>query len=163
VKRALRVCSIGLVFLSTNIAGIARISGATDLLEMELSARADAQQRAVHDQPGTSPSSPSGTTPRPSLTAKANGKLRIQWSATNGDKTARLVDVTLHLVLDKPGSEAIYESALVVDLTQTKTTGDVLVQVPQQTGDYRLRLETIGAAKVHGHEHVAAMDVKVVQ
>jgi hypothetical protein len=153
VTRRLSCFFLGLVFLSVDV------SGADDLLEMELSARADALQRMAHGLPASSPSS----APRPLLSAKAKGKLRIQWSVANGDKTGRLVDVTLHLVLDKPGSDPTYESALVVDLTaQTKTTGDVVVQAPQQAGDYRLRLETIGAAKTHGHEHVATIDVKVL-
>ena len=135
------------------------LSAADDLLGMELSARADSLAQTVQGQPASS----MNTAPRTALSVKAGAKLRIQWSVLNGEKTGRLTDVTLHLALDKPGSESAYESALVVDLVaQVKTTGDVVVQAPAQTGDYRLRLETIGAAKAHGHEHAATMAVKVV-
>ena len=135
------------------------ISAADDLLRMELSARADAQQQAAQGLPVSS----TRTLPRTALFVKPGAKLRVQWSVINGEKTGRLTDVTLHLVFDKPGGEPAYESALIVDLAaQSKSTGDVVLQAPLQAGDYRLRLETIGAVKTHGHEHVAAMDVKVV-
>lgn len=135
------------------------VSATDDLLNMELTARADSQQQTVHGQPVSS----QGAAPRPALAVKAKTKLRIQWSVINGEKTARLTDVTVHLVFDKAGGDAVYESAFLMDFAaQAKSTGDVVVQAPQQAGDYRLRLETIGAAKTHGHEHAASIDVKVL-
>ena len=43
---------------------------------------------------------------------------------------------------------------------QAKSSADFVIEVPEP-GSYLLRLETIGAAKAHGHEHVAAMDLRV--
>lgn len=141
-----------------------------DLFTMELSARVDSQQQTARGQPSSAPATNAA---RPVLTAKSKAKLRIGWSVINQEKTGSIPDVTVHFFLDKeyaigqrevpkPGSNVVYESALVMDFpAQAKSAADFLVEVPD-AGNYLLRLETIGAAKTHGHEHFAAMDLKVV-
>lgn len=141
-----------------------------DLLTMELSARVDSRQQTARGQLSSAPATNSA---RPMLTAKSKAKLRIEWSITNQEKTGSIPDVTIHFFLDKeyppgqrevskPGANVVYESALVMDLAaQAKSAADFVVEVPD-AGNYLLRLETIGAAKTHGHEHFAAMDLKVV-
>ena len=132
---------------------------ADDLFTMELSARADTQQQTAHGQPAPSPAS---SAPRPVLTARSRTRIRIQWSVVNQQKTGTMPDVTLHLLLDKDQKDAVYESALVMDFApQAKSSADFVVEAPAP-GNYRLRLETIGAARTHGHEHAATMDVKVI-
>ena len=70
--------------------------------------------------------------------------------------------MTVHFLLDRDQKDAVYESALVMDFAaQAKSSADFVVAAPAP-GNYVLRLETIGAARSHGHEHVAVMDVKVL-
>jgi hypothetical protein len=132
---------------------------ADDLFTMELSARADTGQQTAHGQPVSSPlSNPS----RPVLTAKSKTKIRIRWMIVNQEKTGNIPDVTVHLLLDGDQKNTVYESALVMDFAaQAKSSADFMVEAPA-AGSYVLRLETIGAARTHGHEHIAAMDLKVL-
>ncbi len=113
-----------------------------------------------------------GATPRPLLAAKAGLPIRVQWFAQNGDKPGVIHDVTLHCFMTreqaagqaeapKPGPDAVYESALTMDFKpKAHSSADFVVQSPGP-GIYVLRIETLGAAKEHGHEHSAAMDVKI--
>ena len=73
----------------------------------------------------------------------------------NAEKTARFTDVTVHLVL-VAGKRCGVRAFLMDFALQARST--TRSQAPQQAGDYQLRLETIGAAKLHGHEHVATMN-----
>jgi hypothetical protein len=147
-------------------------SGAVeDLLTMELSARTGSLQQTAGGQASTSSA---GDLVRPVLAAKPTARLRIRWSVANQEKAGNISDVTVHFFLDrenaigdrvppKPGADVVYESALVVDLAAHATTSaDFVVEAPGP-GNYLLRLETIGATRVHGHEHVAAMDLKVAR
>jgi len=166
MKRFLCIASLCLFFA---VAPCALCAG-DDLLTMELSARVDSRQQTARGQLSSAPATNSA---RPMLTAKSKAKLRIEWSITNQEKTGSIPDVTIHFFLDKPyapgqrevskpGANVVYESALVMDLAaQAKSAADFIVEVPD-AGNYLLRLETIGAAKTHGHEHFAAMDLKVV-
>jgi hypothetical protein len=82
--------------------------------------------------------------------------------------------VTVHFFVDredaigqrdvpKPGADVVYESALTMDFAaHAKSSGDFVMEVPP-VGNYLLRLETIGAARSHGHEHFAAIDLKVTR
>ena len=132
---------------------------ADDLLMMELSARVDAQQQTARGQ-AVSPAS--NRSPRAVLAAKSGAKIRIRWSVVNQDKTGAVPDVTVHVLLDDDQHNAVYESALVMDFAaQAKSSADFVVVAPAP-GNYVLRLETIGAARSHGHEHAAVMDMKVL-
>ncbi len=140
-----------------------------DGLVVELQARTDGQQRTAS---GSSTTGAAGT--RPVLTATAGHNLSVQWSIVNQDKTAGLADVTVHCFLTKEnaigqsgapqlGPDVTYESALVMDFApQAKSAADFVLQAPEP-GNYLLRVETVGALKQHGHEHFAAIDVKVVR
>ena len=160
-----RIFPIALVVLS-----FAAASGAADdLLSLELSARGEGQQQTARGQAWSSPADLA----RPVLTARSRARLRIRWSVGNQEKTGSIPDVTLHFFLDrenaigervppKPGADVVYESALVMDLAaHTTSSADFVLETPQP-GNYLLRLETIGAARTHGHEHFAAIDLKVV-
>jgi len=140
-----------------------------DALLVELQARTDGQQRTASGSPTAGAA---GT--RPVLTATAGRNVSVQWSIVNQDKTAGLADVTVHCFLTKAnatgqggalqlGADVTFESALVMDFApQAKSAADFVLQAPEP-GNYLLRVETVGALKQHGHEHFAAMDVKVVR
>jgi len=158
------------LFLWSLILSIAMTRAADgDLFSVELQARVDNQQQTVRGD--ATAASSSGST-RPVLTGKSKSTLRVRWTIVNEGKTANIPDVTVHFVLDKenaigqrevpkPGPDVVYESALMMDFApQAKSSGDFVIEVPEP-GSYLLRLETIGAVKTHGHEHVAAMDLRV--
>ena len=142
------------------IVSVARVTprAADDLFTMELSARVDAAQQTAHGQP-VSPAL--NRSPRAVLATKSGTKIRIRWSIVNQEKTGIIPDVTVHLLLDHDQKDAVYESALVMDFAaQARSSADFVVAA-LAPGNYVLRLETIGAARSHGHEHAAVMDVKV--
>ena len=158
------------LFLFSLILSIAITRAAdSDLFRVELLARVDNQQQTVRGD--ATAASASGST-RPVLTGKSKSTLRVRWTIVNEGKTASIPDVTVHFVLDKEnaigqrdvpktGPDVVYESALMMDFApQAKSSADFFIEVPEP-GSYLLRLETIGAAKTHGHEHVAAMDLRV--
>ena len=140
-----------------------------DPFSIELLARVDNQQQTVRGDATTA--SARGST-RPVLTGKSKSTLRVRWTIVNEGKTASIPDVTVHFVLDKentigqrevprPGPDVVYESALIMDFApRARSSADFVIEVPEP-GSYLLRLETIGAAKTLGHEHFAAMDLKV--
>jgi hypothetical protein len=149
MRRFFPIASLVLLYVS--------LSAADDPLSMELSARADAEQQIAHGQPASSVSSA-----RPVLTAKSKTKIRIRWTIVNQEKTGNIPDVTVHFLLARDQKDSVYESALVMDFAaHAKSAADFVVEAPA-AGSYVLRLETIGAARTHGHEHLAAMDLKVL-
>ena len=164
----MRTSRLPLLF-SLILLSIAITRAADDDLSIELVARVDNQQQTVR---GDAIAGSATGTARPVLTGRSKSALRVRWTIVNEGKTAGIPDVTVHFVLDKenaigqrevpkPGPDAVYESALIMDFApQGKSSGDFVIEVPEP-GSYLLRLETIGAAKTHGHEHVAAMDLKV--
>ena len=129
-----------------------------------LQARSQAQQQVAR--------SADASKARPVLAAKAGENLRVQWTVMNAEKGPAVPDVTVHVFLEresaagqieppKPGAQAAYESALIMDFEPgAKSSGDLLVQAPG-SGIYLLRVETIGAAKKLGREYFTALDVKV--
>jgi len=155
---ALRLIGVPAFFMAVPVCLLA------EDFSVELRARSQAQQQAVKsaDNPKT----------RPVLSARTGENLRLQWTAANAEKGPALYDVTMHVFLEKenaiaqsdppkPGAQAPYESALIMDFEPgAKSSGDLLVQAPGP-GVYLLRVETIGASKKLGHECFAAMDVRV--
>ena len=139
------------------------VGAQSDAIVVELQARTDGQQQTA---------SGGSTGTRPVLAATAGRNVSVQWSIVNQDKTAGLADVTVHCFLTKEnaigqsgapplGGDVAFESALVMDFApQAKSAADFVLQAPEP-GNYLLRVETVGALKQHGHEHFAAMDVKV--
>jgi hypothetical protein len=162
-----RVFLISLLLFAT-----AAVRADDDLFTIELSARANSQQQTARGQSTSVPAAPNAA--RPVLAAKANTRLQIRWSLVNQNKTKNIPDVTVHFFVDRenaigqrdvptPGADAVYESALTMDFAgHAKSSADFVIEVPP-AGNYLLRLETIGAAKSHGHEHFAAIDLKVTQ
>ncbi len=141
---------------------------ADDPLIIELSAQAGGQQQAARGRAVTA--APAAGVARPVLTAKTRERLRIRWSVMNQEKTGSITGVTVHVVLDRDisadrapvATDVLYESAILTDLTaQRRSTGDFVVEAPDP-GTYRLRVETIGAAKTRGSEFVASINVQVV-
>ena len=106
----------------------------------------------------------------PAFTAKAKEVVWVQWSVANGASGAALSDITLHVFMDrgdaraaapKPGSKALYESALIQDFEAgVKSSGEFRMPMPEP-GIYLVRVETIGAAKKLGKEIAAVMQVLV--
>ena len=151
------------LFLQTGVP----VGAQGDALVVELQARTDGQQRTAT---GVSTAGTAGT--RPVLTATAGHSLSVQWFIVNQDKTAGLADVTVHCFLTKENaigqsgapqlsSDVTFESALVMDFApQAKSAADFVLQAPEP-GNYLLRVETVGALRQHGHEHFAAIDVRV--
>jgi len=104
------------------------------------------------------------------FTAKAKEVVWVQWSVTNGAAGTALSDITVHVFMDrgdaraaapKPGSKALYESALIQDFEAgVKSSGEFRMPMPE-AGTYLVRVETIGAAKKLGKEVAAVMQVSV--
>lgn len=138
-----------------------------DDLSTRLEARSGNQKQSVAGQVATA-----AAAVRPVLAAKPGAPIRVRWSVMNADKAGTIHDVTLHCYLaredsagqretPKLGANAVYESALMMDFdSKARGAADFSLQAPAP-GIYLLRVETIGAAKEHGHEHYAAMDIKV--
>jgi hypothetical protein len=110
---------------------------------------------------------PNGT--NPVFPAKVMEMVSVQWSAVNGVRDITLSDVTLHVFMDrastssnpKPGANALYESAVIVDFEPgAKSIGEFRMPMAE-SGKYLVRVETIGAAKKVGREVVAEMQVSV--
>ena len=142
-------------------------SAHADDLSIRLQARSGTQEQTASGQASNAPPGD-----RPALAVKSGASVRVQWSVANGEKSPPVHDVTMHCFfareqslgqreLPKLGPDAAYESALSMDFDpKSRSSADFVLQAPGP-GVYLLRVETIGAAKEHGHEHYAAMDVKV--
>jgi hypothetical protein len=126
--------------------------------------------RAAGRQQSTASGQPGGARPR--LAAKVGDILLVQWSAANPDTASALSDVTLHVFMErgsallreetpKPSANAVYESAVVLDFEPgAKSSGEFRLPL-SESGDYLLRVETIGASKKLGRESFAAIEVSV--
>ena len=110
--------------------------------------------------------------PLPRFAAKVGEILRVQWLAANPETGSTLSDVTLHVFMErgtallrdvtpKPSANAVYESAVVLDFEPgARSMGEFRLPL-SESGDYLLRVETIGASKKLGHESFAAIEVSV--
>ena len=99
--------------------------------------------------------SESGQRAKPTLTTKAGEPLTITWTATRSATSGPLANSTLHVFVDrenavgsadapKPGKEALYESAVLLDLEPgSQTSGEVHLAAPG-SGAYLLRGEISG-------------------
>jgi hypothetical protein len=105
----------------------------------------------------------------PVFAAKVMEVVSVQWSAVNGVRDVTLSDVTLHVFMDRasssatlrPGAKALYEGAVIVDFEPgAKSSGEFRMPMPE-SGEYLVRVETIGAAKKLGREVIAEMQVSV--
>ncbi|HZT33715.1 MAG TPA: hypothetical protein VFA33_27745 [Bryobacteraceae bacterium] len=143
------------------------LAASADDLCTRLAARSGGRQQTAAGQAANA-----APAPRPLLVVKSGAPISVEWSVVNADKPGAIRDVTLHCFLapestagqretPKLGPDTVYESALTMDFeAKGRGAADFVLQAPAP-GVYLLRVETIGAAKDHGHEHYAAMDVKV--
>ena len=133
-------------------------------IKINLLVRAGGRQQSIASgQPGGA---------RPQFAAKVGEILLVQWSAANPETASALSDVTLHVFMErgsallrqdtpKPSSNAVYESAVVLDFEPgAKSTGEFRLPLAE-SGAYLLRVETIGASKKLGRESFAAVEVSV--
>src|SRR5712691_3639898 len=167
VKRFVLFALASLLFCATTGS---RLSAADDPFTIELSVRADSQQQPAR---GRSTSATGSNPALPIMTVKPKTGLRVRWSVVNQEKMGTVQDVTVHFFLEtedsigqpgapKPGPDAVYESAVMMDFAaQAKSSGDFVIEAPPP-GNYLLRIETMGAAKARRDDYFAAMDVKVV-
>ena len=160
----LRMQSQGLMMLVAVLCAGAPLCVRGDDFTIEVGAHApEGQQKADSGAKGTAAAP---------LAAKPGDRLILQWAATNPQRGTLLPNVTLHVVLDRQGGSgktdnrqsaapAVYESAWVMDFDAgSKTSGEVLIQAPG-SGDYLLRVETIGAAARLGREKRAIISLRV--
>lgn len=111
---------------------------------------------------------------RPVLRAAAGDRLQVKWRATNTHSSAALTDVLVHFFVveeEKPGQEKVppldadanvrHEGVLSTDFKPgDKASGAFTLKI-DKPGAYLVRVETIGTAAVHGHEHYTAIDIVV--
>lgn len=96
----------------------------------------------------------------------------LRWHAENKHKSDTYEDVLMHFFVveekrvgqsDVPKLSAgvIYEGALTSDFRPHDATDWQATFKIANAGNYLLRVETIGMAAKHGHEHFAAIDLVV--
>jgi|HubBroStandDraft_6_1064221.scaffolds.fasta_scaffold212289_2 hypothetical protein len=109
---------------------------------------------------------------RPVMEIGQNVPIVLSWHAENTDKSDAYEDVLMHFFVveekrvgqaDVPKLSAgvVYEGALTMDFRpHDKTDWRMTLKIPD-TGTYLVRVETIGMAAKHGHEHFAAIDLVI--
>ena len=109
---------------------------------------------------------------RPVMETGRNAPVILSWHAENTDKSESYEDVLMHFFVveekrvgqaDVPKLSAgvVYEGALTMDFRpHDKTDWRMTLKIPD-AGNYLVRVETIGMAAKHGHEHFAAVDLVV--
>ncbi len=110
--------------------------------------------------------------PRPVFKVKADTNLSVGWRVTNVSKTANVTNLMLHyfVVMEKKvrqekvpelGKDVVHEGLLFMDFKPTeKASGRFTLNVPQ-TGNYLIRVETIGLEETYGYDHYTAIDLVV--
>ena len=103
---------------------------------------------------------------------RRNAPVVLSWHAVNTGKTDSFEDVLVHFFVveekaigqaDVPKLSAgvVFEGALTMDFKpRDKADWRASFKIPE-AGNYLVRVETIGMAAKHGHEHFAAMDLLV--
>lgn len=106
------------------------------------------------------------------MEVRRNAAVVLSWHAENTDKSEAYEDVLMHFFIveekrtgqsevPKLSAGVIYEGALTMDFRpHDKADWRMTVRLPD-AGSYLVRVETIGMAPKHGHEHFAAMDLVV--
>jgi hypothetical protein len=123
-------------------------------LNIVLQARASGRQQ----------SSASGQPTPPTLSVKRGDVFSAQWTVTS--PAATVSAITLHAFLDreglaKPGKEALYETAVVLDILKGEQSKGEFHMPLREPGTYILHVETVGASALLGHEVSAALRVTV--
>jgi hypothetical protein len=109
---------------------------------------------------------------RPVVELEHDKPVVLSWHAENKDKSETYEDVLIHFFVveekrigqsevPKLSAGVIYEGALTMDFRPRDATDwRSKFKIPD-AGNYLVRVETIGMAAKHGHEHFAAMDLVV--
>jgi hypothetical protein len=110
--------------------------------------------------------------PRRVMSIARNADVLCTWHAESTGKSETFEDVLVHffvveeqktgqLQVPKLSSGVVYEGAMTMDFRpRDKADWRMTFKIPE-AGSYLLRVETIGMADKHGHEHFAAMDLVV--
>ncbi len=149
-------------------------SGATtasaDNFDIAISVQAGDEQIATQQTHETPSKEPLETRKVVSLSRAV--PVRVTWTAQNTSKTRESQNVLVHffVVKEKEAGQAevpkltqdvAYEGALTTDFKpQEKATWNFDLAI-REPGNYLLRVETIGLAAQHKHEHYAALDLVV--
>jgi len=123
------------------------------------------------EQTNESPSQ-TQTPPRRVMKVDRNAGVLFSWHAENTGKSDAFEDVLVHFFIveetktgqiqvPKLSAGVVYEGALTMDFRpREKADWRMTLKIPD-AGSYLVRVETIGMAAKHGHEHFAAMDLVV--
>ena len=138
--------------------------------EIRVSVKSDSRETRT-EQTHESPSL-ARTPPRPVLEVERNAGVVFSWHAENTGKVDAFEDVLVHffvveetktgqIQIPKLSAGVVYEGALTMDFRpRDKADWRMTLKIPE-AGSYLVRVETIGMAARHGHEHFAAMDMVV--
>jgi hypothetical protein len=110
--------------------------------------------------------------PRPVMEIGRNAPITFHWHAENTGKIETYEDVLMHFFVveerqagqsevPKLSSGVVYEGALTSDFRPHDKADWHLTFKIADPGNYLVRVETIGMAPKHPHEHFAAMDLVV--
>lgn len=109
---------------------------------------------------------------RPVFKAAKGELLSVKWSGKNSATGDSFKDLLVHFFVVKQkmaGQEKVpkldnntlHEGALVMDFKPSDSvSGEFTIRI-REAGSYLVRVETIGMASEHGHEHYAALDIVV--
>ena len=109
---------------------------------------------------------------RPAAEFNHDQPVSVAWHAENTGKSEMFKDVLVHFFVvqeEKVGQAEVpkltedvtYEGALTMDFKPGQAADWKWTLNIHEPGNYLLRVETIGMASGHGHEHFAAMDLVV--
>jgi len=138
--------------------------------EIRVSAKSDGRETQT-ERTNESPSQ-NRTPPRPVMEVDRNAHVLLSWHAENRGKSDTFEDVLVHffvveetktgqIQVPKLSAGVVYEGAITMDFRpRDKADWRMTLKIPD-AGSYLVRVETIGMAPKHGHEHFAAMDLVV--
>ena len=106
------------------------------------------------------------------FTAKSGEAFSAEWSVTIPREGPTLSGATMHVFLDrenaagpadspKPSKDALYESALIMDLSPAENTSGEFHMAAPEKGVYLLRAELVVSGQKPGHEIFAALRLVV--
>jgi hypothetical protein len=138
--------------------------------EIRVTAKSDGRETQT-DRTNESPSQ-KRTPPRSVMEVDRNADVLLSWHAENTGKSDAFEDVLVHffvveerrtgqIQIPKLSTGVVYEGAITMDFRpRDKADWQMTLRIPD-AGSYLVRVETIGMAPKHGHEHFAAMDLVV--
>jgi len=158
------------VFGMAILAALATSPAVASDFEIHLSVKSDGQETRT-ERTDESPTRSRKLT-RPVMRIGHNASVSLSWDAANTDKSEAYEDVLVHFfvveekqvgqtAVPKLSAGVVYEGALTMDFRpRDKADWRLTLKIPD-AGNYLVRVETIGMASKHGHEHFAAMDLVV--